>query len=200
MKQPRPPVITPAERAALLDLLERYQRRWPGEEGTAGRVAGLVRAHDDCLLRTCVPGHLTAAAWIVSPDGGSFLLAHHRKLGRWLQLGGHVDGESRIHAAALREAQEESGMEHFILFHEQARPLLVDVDVHVIPAHGGEPRHEHHDLRYLLVAAPCQTARASAEAHELCWFPRARLLDVAGEENLVRLARKAWALLDAAGR
>ncbi|MBI4881805.1 MAG: NUDIX hydrolase [Planctomycetes bacterium] len=198
MTRPRAPGITQGERAALLELLERYQCRWPGEEAAVGRVVDLTRSHADCLLRTCLPGHITAAAWIVSPDGGSFLLTHHKKLGRWLQLGGHVDGEPLIHAAALREAQEESGMEHFILFHEDARPLLVDVDVHVIPAHGNEPRHEHHDLRYLLVAAPGQTARASHEAHELRWFPRARLAEAVGDESVQRLARKAWRLLDAA--
>ena len=69
-----------------------------------------VRAHPDCLARTCAPGHLTGSAWIVSPDRRRTLLTHHRKLGKWLQLGGHADGDADLLAVALREAREESGL------------------------------------------------------------------------------------------
>ena len=62
------------------------------------------------------------------------LLTHHRKLDRWLQLGGHSDGESDPRQVALREAQEESGLARFRFLPEASDPLPLDLDVHPIPA------------------------------------------------------------------
>ena len=85
------------------------------------------------------------------------MLTHHRKLDRWLQLGGHVDGEQAVHVAALREAQEESGLQHFSFVKIAGRLLPFDIDIHPIPATPAEPAHHHYDLRYLLLAGPDQT-------------------------------------------
>jgi 8-oxo-dGTP pyrophosphatase MutT (NUDIX family) len=182
-------------RRHLNALLLRYGELWPGEAEVAQRFLAFAAAHVDCLLRSCVPGHITASAWILSPDRGSALLTHHRKLDRWLQLGGHVDGEPRIEAAALREAQEESGMSQFAfeaVGGEQLVPL--DLDVHTIPARGSEPRHEHWDLRFLLRALPGQQLVQSPESNDLRWFPLAELPRVTTEESVLRLGRKAAAL------
>ena len=181
-------------RAVLLGLLDRYLAANPAEAEVVGRIGALVREHTDCLRRTCRPGHVTASAWIVSADHSRFLLTHHRKLGCWLQLGGHADGDADVAAVALREAREESGMEHFDLF----GPGPIDVDVHDIPARPGESAHEHHDFRFLLVAAPDQELVVSDESHELAWFPSARLEQVVAEEGMLRLARKAMLRLDGA--
>jgi len=81
------------------------------EEASAVReTVELVTAHPDCLLRSCLPGHVTGSAWIVSPDRSQTLLTLHRKLGKWLQLGGHADGDPNLLAVAMREAVEESGL------------------------------------------------------------------------------------------
>lgn len=157
-------------------------------------VAAFVRAHADCFERTCPPGHVTGSAWIVSADRASVLLTHHRKLGRWLQVGGHADGDPDPLRVALREAEEESGLAALAVAPE-AGGLPLDVDVHEIPPHGGEPAHLHHDVRFLLVAAPGQTIRVSDESHDVRWVPRERLLDVVDEESLVRMHRRAERLL-----
>ncbi|MFG0318503.1 MAG: NUDIX hydrolase [Planctomycetota bacterium JB042] len=186
-------------RRPLLLLLDDYLARHPDEEETVVRMRTLVETHEDCLLRSCAPGHVTASAWIASPDRRRFLLTHHRKLDRWLQLGGHVDGEAEPDAAALREAREESGMERFEICAAGDRPLVVDLDVHVIPARGDEPEHEHHDVRFLLIAAPGQTAVRNEESKELRWFRNDELAAVAGDEAVARLGRKAIALLERLG-
>lgn len=173
-------------RGPLLDILERYENRYPEEAECVHAIRDLVLTHADCLLRTCLPGHITASAWILSNDRQRFLLTHHKKLGRWLQLGGHVDGEPHPEQAALREAREESGMEHF----ELVEPLPLDLDVHEIPAHGQEPRHFHHDLRFLLVAGPGQTLRVSDESIALKWFPIQDLESLVLEQSLLRLGQK----------
>lgn len=182
-------------RAPVLDLLQQYLRRWPDDREMVARIRALVEGHEDCLLRGCVPGHITASTWIVSHDHSSFLLTHHRKLDRWLQLGGHVDGEPLVHRAALREAQEESGIGQLEFHREEGRILVVDVDVHDIPARRDEPAHEHHDIRYLLVAGAHEPLRISDESNDLRWFPNHLLEEMAGDDSVLRLARKAMALL-----
>jgi 8-oxo-dGTP pyrophosphatase MutT (NUDIX family) len=98
------------------------------------------------------------------------LLLHHRKLGRWLQPGGHAEpGETVGEEVALREAREETGIAALAL--HPAAPLPVDVDVHAIPPHGGDPAHLHLDLRYVVIA-PKDAAllRSAKETNALRWF------------------------------
>src|SRR5438477_7803624 len=99
-------------RNPVLALLLRHAvRAFDGHEAAMTHdTIAFIEAHGDCLLRSCVPGHLTGSAWIVSPDRTRTLLTHHHKLDKWLQLGGHADGQSDLLAAALREAREESGL------------------------------------------------------------------------------------------
>jgi 8-oxo-dGTP pyrophosphatase MutT (NUDIX family) len=184
-------------RAPLLAALDRYAERHAGERAEVERIARFVRAHADCFERTCLPGHVTGSAWILSADRSHFLLTHHAKLGRWLQLGGHADGDPDPAAVALREAAEESGMHAFEFAWTTEPGVPFDVDVHEIPARGEEPAHLHHDVRYLLVAAPGQPLRRSDESHDLAWFPvsewRARVV----EESQRRMAGKAERWLQA---
>jgi 8-oxo-dGTP pyrophosphatase MutT (NUDIX family) len=177
-------------REHLLGQLDPYAARFPGERDCVTRFGAFVRAHADCFLRSCVPGHITASAWILSPDRGRFLLTHHRKLGRWLQLGGHADGEPRPHRVALREAQEESGLRvlRFLV------PEPIDFDIHAIPARGSEPEHLHYDVRFVLIAAPGQELAVSDESHELRWFPMRELEAHCSEESVLRIGRKVRAL------
>jgi len=187
-------------RQPLLRLLEVYALLHGDEAETVARIRDLISQREDCLLRTCAPGHVTASAWIVSHDLSRFLLTHHAKLDRWLQLGGHVDGEPRVHDAALREAREESGMQEFSFFPVPGRdagegPMALDLDVHVIPERGEEPEHEHHDIRFLLIAAPAQELVVSSESKDVRWFPFDDLDRVAGDESVARLGRKARTLI-----
>lgn len=119
----------------------------PELEASRTRVLALCDAPADPLDRASLPDHLTASAVVVAPGRGALLL-HHRKLGRWFQPGGHVDGDGNLLAAACREAAEETGLAGL-------RPVLpaVDLDVHDVPYPDGS-FHVHHDLRFLLLAAP----------------------------------------------
>jgi len=193
-------------RGPLLELLARYEAVHPGEEPCAERIRALVQAHDDCFERTCLPGHITASAWILSPDRKRVLLTRHRKLERWLQLGGHADGDADVLRVALREAREESGMDRFGVLClgdgaiSPAPPLPLDLDVHRIPARGDEPEHAHHDIRYLLVAEEGQPLAISAESIDLDWFDPADLEALEADASLLRLRDKAEALLGARAR
>jgi hypothetical protein len=106
----------------------------PHEAAMTAAIRDFIAAQPECLWRSCVPGHLTGSAWVVSPDRRRVLLTHHRKLDKWLQLGGHADGDPDLAAVAQREAHEESGLMGIRLL----SPEVFDVDRHWIPERKGE--------------------------------------------------------------
>lgn len=189
-------------RRPLLDMLACYRQLFPLEADVVDRIAALVEEHVDCFERTCRPGHITGAAWILSADRRRCLLTHHRKLDRWLQLGGHADGQTRVEEVALREAREESGMADFDFVSIDGAILPLDLDVHVIPARYApdgrliEDAHEHHDIRFLLVARSEEPIQVSDESHEVAWFTSDELLRLTDEESVLRMFYKAADLLD----
>jgi 8-oxo-dGTP pyrophosphatase MutT (NUDIX family) len=155
---------------SLTLVLEKHISADPAEASDVAHVLEFVARHSDPFDRRIAEGHLTGSALVVSASGERVLLLHHRKLGRWLQPGGHADpGESSGEAVALREAREETGIEALALHASAPRPL--DVDVHEIPARHDEPAHEHLDLRYF-VMAPDDAALTHRpdESNALRWF------------------------------
>ena len=189
-------------RRPLLDMLECYRRAFPAEAEMVDRIEALIDEHADCFERTCRPGHITGAAWILSSDRRRCLLTHHRKLDRWLQLGGHADGQTHVEEVALREAREESGMTGFDFVPIAGALLPLDVDVHEIPARFDasgqiiEDAHEHHDVRFLLMAHAGQSIATSDESHEIAWFTTEEVLRLTDEESVLRMLYKAAELLD----
>jgi 8-oxo-dGTP pyrophosphatase MutT (NUDIX family) len=184
-------------RQPLLDMLDRYAARYPSEQAVAARIRALVVEHADCFDRTCRPGHVTASAWITTPQRDRVLLVHHRKLDRWLQPGGHADGQSDIPAAALREAQEESGLPGLQLAEAGDEMTPLDLDVHIIPARFNaegellEDAHEHHDVRFLITATAGLKPQVSDESHDVRWFTSDELHAAIDEESVLRMWRKA---------
>jgi len=175
-----------ASRLALLDELRAHEPADERERAMRDRLVAFVAAHADAFERALPIGHVTASAWIVDPSRTHALLTHHRKLGKWLQLGGHADGETDLRAAAMREAHEESGLISLRFVHE----AIYDLDVHAIPARPGEPAHDHYDVRFALEADPDEPLVVSDESHELAWIPIAELARYGADESVLRLARK----------
>jgi 8-oxo-dGTP pyrophosphatase MutT (NUDIX family) len=188
-------------RRPLLQMLARYCDVFPSEIATIDRIRRLIEAHPDCFARSCRPGHITAAAWILSADRRRYLLTHHRKLDRWLQLGGHADGQSDVEQVALREAREESGLTAFDIVLIDGMLMPIDVDVHEIPTRYDnegqliEDAHEHHDIRFLMVAHTDDELRVSDESHDVRWLTAEEVLERTNEESVLRMLRKAFELI-----
>lgn len=145
-----------------------------------------VEEHENCFLRSCVPGHLTGSAWIVDASRTRTLLTHHHKLDKWLQLGGHADGETDLLGVALREAREESGLTRLTV----VSPVVFDVDRHLIPARKSEPAHYHYDLRFMIEADPAEPLVVSNESKDLAWVEVSRVTALNPEESMARMVRK----------
>jgi 8-oxo-dGTP pyrophosphatase MutT (NUDIX family) len=173
-------------RRGLLNLIAGAANSAAAPPEVVAQFAEFVRTHPDCCERTCVPGHLTGSAWVVSKDGRRVLLTHHRKLDRWLQPGGHADGDMDLARVALREAEEETGLRDLAV-----EGGVFDLDRHSIPARGAEPEHWHYDVRFVVRATGDESFVVSEESHDLAWR---EVLDVAADphadESVRRMARK----------
>lgn len=161
---------------------------------TRDEVLAFCAAHPDALVRENVEAHLTGSALVVDPADGRFVVLHHRKLDRWLQPGGHADGDGDLARVALREAAEETGLRGL----EVRRPA-VDLDVHVV-APPGEAAHRHLDLRFVVLAPPGSADAGpppgNHESHQVRWITAAELDGLDADESLHRLVERALAVLD----
>ncbi len=173
-------------RQPLLDQLADYAAKHPDEAETVGRFIDFVRSEGACFERSLAVGHVTGSAWIVNADGSQVLLTHHRKLDRWLQLGGHADGDPDVFAVALKEAREESGLSDFAAVIEG----IFDLDIHPIPARKSDPEHLHYDVRYLLRATGATDYVVSDESHDLRWVPLDEVPTLTTEDSMTRMVRK----------
>ncbi|HEY3202193.1 MAG TPA: NUDIX domain-containing protein [Thermoanaerobaculia bacterium] len=184
------------KRDELLDALAVYAAEDPAEAKALARIRRFLASRADPFSRKDPEGHVTGSAIVARPDGSAFLLVHHRKLGCWLQPGGHSEEKDRsVFDTALREAREETGIADF------RAPLsrsIFDVDVHAIPAHGKDPAHTHFDIRYLLTSsAATHSAGAEDPARPMVWLALPRALEAGLDGSLSRALRKAHVRLTA---
>lgn len=148
------------------------------------RILEFIDQHPNALNRSCSKGHLTASALVLDAKKEKVLLTHHRKLQRWLQLGGHCDGDGNLAAAAWREATEESGISGL-----EIDPHPIDLDIHTIPARGSDPEHWHLDVRFLVFAPVDAIVVVSEESIALRWFEFDRLPFLESDESVQRLVQ-----------
>jgi NUDIX domain. len=172
---PMPEVMT-AEFSVLHAPLLDYLVRHPEEADSTATFLDFLASSGQIFERSHAPGHFTGSAWLVSADGARVLLMHHRKLDRWLQPGGHADGETQLASVALREAGEETGVP---CLHIEGG--IFDLDRHRIPAREHEPAHWHYDVRYVVRCGADEHFTPNQESRALAWRP---VQEVAQDESL----------------
>jgi len=179
--------LPPAAVQALARAFTDFGVSQPDQRALAGAFLDLLADAQDPFERTRLSGHFTASALVVSGDGTRTLLTHHRKLGMWLQPGGHADGDRDLARVALRETEEETG-----LVGVTVQPGIFDLDRHWIPEHKGVPGHWHYDVRYIVRAGPDETFAVSEESHALAWLPLREVADGEAYDGSLRRMARRW--------
>lgn len=180
-------------RSFLLELLSRYKTHIPAEVEMQNRLTLFVEQHPDCFARTLSIGHITGSAWVVNKTRNRVFLLHHRKLDKWLQPGGHSDGDSNTLNVALRETQEESGVSADFI--HPVTSEIFDIDIHHIPERKNEAAHFHYDVRFLLEMDDKQQPVISDESNELAWIDIEKVHTLTNEESITRMIAKTKHLL-----
>ena len=156
----------------------------PGQERLRQDYLRHIDEYPDAMWKACSQGHVTASALILDPDGGRVLLTLHRKLGMWLQMGGHCEPQDATLAeAALREATEESGIAGLKLL--PGGPVRLD--------RHHTPCAWHLDVQYAALAPRGVREKISDESLDLRWFDFSEVAEVA-DESVVRLTERSRAL------
>lgn len=172
------------DRHTLLRFFAEYKPSHE-EQPFVAAFASLLK-HDPCFERTHLPGHITGSAWITDKARKNVLLVHHAKLNRWMQPGGHADGDENVLRVARREAEEETGLLHFKTLSE----IPFDVDIHTIPARKDFPEHLHYDIRFLLEADVNERIIVSEESHDVKWVALDELEKFTLERSVLRMKEK----------
>lgn len=128
--------------------------------------------HDEATAKSGPPAHFTASCLVVDTDREHVLLTLHKKVGRWLQFGGHLEPDDEsVSAGALREALEESGLTPAEL---TLLPGPAQLDRHALGSRFSRCT-EHLDLRWIAVAAPDARPVVSEESEDVSWWPASAL-------------------------
>jgi 8-oxo-dGTP pyrophosphatase MutT (NUDIX family) len=175
-------------RQNLIDELNHYNTT-DDEKSFIPRFLDLLKSNR-CFYRDHFdPGHITASAILLNKDGDQILMNHHKSLNKWLNFGGHCDGEEDVLAVAIRETMEESGITAF----KPLSPNIIDIDIHDIPANDkkSEPAHAHFDIRYVMQMTGDQNPVLSDESNALQWMTIEDALDVS-DSSLSRFIKKAY--------
>jgi 8-oxo-dGTP pyrophosphatase MutT (NUDIX family) len=175
-------------RQDLITDLKNYKAT-DSEKSCIPRFLSLLH-HDRCLYRDHFDdGHITGSALLLNPEGDKILMNHHKALNRWLNFGGHADGDADILNAAIRETMEESGITAF----KPVTAGIIDIDIHAISANSekGEPEHFHYDIRYVMRMTEHQKPVISDESTKLKWMSFDEAISMIPQgDSLIRLINK----------
>jgi len=178
----------------LREQLLGYRPRNSTEAAFLERMLELSRAEGACERSHFSPGHFTASAFVLSPDLRDLVLIHHKKLGIWVQPGGHVERTDQdLSAASRREVLEEVGLGELEPISAAGTSLVFDVDIHAIPARKDDPAHEHFDVRFAFVAKTRALVH-SEEVADLRWVPLSEVEQMGTDESVLRAVNKLRAL------
>ena len=169
----------------LRQLIENYCARYPVEK-IAQSILLFLQADKNPFSRKNQHGHFTGSAWIVNPDKSKILMTHHKKIGKWVQLGGHADDEQDLLKVSQREAKEESGLNNFVILSKE----IFDMDIHEVPSIGSEPKHLHYDIRFLLEANPEESITVSDESYDVAWIELDKIQQINSEDSIIRMVKK----------
>jgi len=159
------------DRAKILFLLESAIPYDNVEEKDINIIKGLILNNANILNMNSEVGHVTGSALVLHRDTKRVLLHKHKKLGVWLQFGGHPDFETSVVDIAIRETVEESGLSDLKLVSVYANlEIPIDVELQTIAEKKERPKHFHADFRYFLETTEPDLISASDDESDNFWW------------------------------
>jgi 8-oxo-dGTP pyrophosphatase MutT (NUDIX family) len=183
-----PALLTDDRLDTVMLLLEGLGNLDSSQASVRDSMLAFAAQHPDALHRSCQEGHFTGSAMVVEQGTGRVLLLFHTKLRKWLQPGGHTDGEAVMASTALREATEETGISGLRVFSDP-----IDLDIHEVRP-PSEPAHLHHDIRFLVLAPQGSLPVGNHESESLRWFTPDEAAELDVDESVLRLIRSGLAV------
>tara|TARA_B110000003_G_scaffold272423_1_gene308272 strand:+ start:442 stop:987 length:546 start_codon:yes stop_codon:yes gene_type:complete len=172
---------------SLKNELQYYLKINSDEKVNVDKILKFLAEEKNCFSRTNLKGHFTGSAWIVDNTYKWVLMTHHKKLDKWLQLGGHADENENLLEVAYNEAVEESGLSDFTIISDK----IFDLDVHEIPQHGDVPTHYHYDIRYIFkTKMDPKIVVVSEESKDVAWVLKDDVFKKNDEESIKRMLVK----------
>jgi len=172
-------------RPELIAELKTYQTLFEEERRFIPMFIDLLENHTNCFERSLLSGHITGSAWVLNDSFTKALFVHHTKLNRWLQPGGHADGNEDLRYVAEKELIEETGLT------VKPHRTIFDLDIHIIPARKDVPEHNHFDIRFYFIANERDQLELSEESSEVKWW---ELNDVpkliSEDQSIIRMVAK----------
>jgi len=147
---------------------------------------------DKAFSRNNIEAHFTASAWIINPTTQEVLLIHHKKLNKWLQPGGHADGEKDLEKVARKEAIEETNLKNLRLISNE----IFDIDIHLIPANKGIPDHYHFDIRFVYFCSSKENTQINHESNAFRWIDINKVESLTKEPSISRMVKKSKTILN----
>lgn len=170
----------------LLSLIEKYETDYLEEKEYINKIVDFINKNGAIFGKENKDGHITASAWVVNKDKSMVLMTHHRKLDKWLQLGGHTEENESVLEGGFREALEESGLKSIEFLSEE----IFDVDVHCIPARKAEKEHFHYDIRFMFTADSDEKIQVSEESKDVKWIKLDEVKSYANSKSILRMLDK----------
>lgn len=166
----------------IIEEIEKYRPCNAQEQRDQALILDFLEKNGDAFLRSNLLAHMTASSWIVNPERTKTLMVYHNLYDSWSWTGGHADGETDLLSVALREAREETGIEH-------VRPLSPEIfSLEVLTVDGHEkrgeyvPSHLHMNVTYLLEAEESDTLHICREENSgVAWFTLEEALKASSE-------------------
>ena len=156
----------------LWEQIDCYRPVNAQEEKDKQQLLAWLSSGIDLYSRDCAAAHLTASAWVVSPDRKQVLMAYHKIYNSWAWTGGHADGERDLCAVARREAMEESGITELKLLD----PGIFSLEILSVDGHEKRGQyvstHLHLNVTYLFEADPVAPLRCKPDENTgVAWIP-----------------------------
>lgn len=172
-------------RKELVQQVENYLPFDQTEKAMCERLLSFMQENENCFERTLLIGHITASAWLLNEKTEEVLLIHHKKLNKWLQPGGHCDGDENVFRVARKEVLEETGIQV-----GPQKEKIFDIDIHSIPERKGVPEHDHYDVRFKFVLQDNIKPIQNEESNALEWISIDTIENYTQEPSILRMVKK----------